>query len=102
MIALCGEFEEESCVALAQTIERLVAEAGQSRAAGNEAWWKLHEAAMLALGSAQEVIENQITARKVGALYYTLIYNFSLVAKINCFLQLYNFKMDFVKIGKYI
>jgi len=66
LIALCGEFEEESCVALAQTIERLVAEAGQNRAAGNEAWWKLHEAAMLALGSAQEVIENQITARKVN------------------------------------
>ena len=64
-MALCVEFEEESCVSLAQTIERLVAEAGHSRAAGNEAWWKLHEATMMALGSAQELIENQINARKV-------------------------------------
>ena len=65
MIALCGEFEEECCVSLAQTIERHVTEAAQRRAAGAEEWWKIHEAVMLALGSAQELIEAQISARKV-------------------------------------
>ena len=65
-MALCSEFEEESCVSLAQTIERHVTEAAAARAAGNEDWWKLHEAVMLALGSAQDVIEEQISARKVN------------------------------------
>ena len=32
---------------------------------GNQNWWKSHEAAMLALGSVQEVIERQIQAGKV-------------------------------------
>ena len=35
------------------------------RAQGGEEWWKLHEAAMLALGSAQEIIETQIKAGNV-------------------------------------
>ena len=35
------------------------------RAQGGEEWWKLHEAAMLALGSAQEIIESQIKAGNV-------------------------------------
>ncbi len=60
LMALCEEFEEECCVSLAQTIERHVREAGEGRAAGNQAWWKIHEATMLALGSAQQVIEQQI------------------------------------------
>jgi len=66
LIALCGEFEEESCVSLAQTIERHLTESAASREAGNESWWKIHEAVMLALGSAQDVIESQIHARKVN------------------------------------
>lgn len=66
LIALCAEFEEESCISLAQTIERHVTEAGERRASGVEEWWKLHEAVMLALGSVQEVIETQICARKVN------------------------------------
>ena len=32
---------------------------------GNQDWWKAHEAAMLALGSVQEIIERQIQAGKV-------------------------------------
>jgi hypothetical protein len=40
-MALCEEFEEECCVSLAQTIERRVREAGEGRAAGNQAWWKI-------------------------------------------------------------
>ena len=35
------------------------------RSSGRDEWWKLHEAAMLALGSSQEVIENQIKAGNV-------------------------------------
>lgn len=66
LMALCEEFEEECCVSLAQTIERHLREAGEARAGGSPAWWKIHEATMLALGSAQEVIEQQIQARNVN------------------------------------
>lgn len=65
LMALCEEFEEDVCVALAQTIERHVAEAQQSKAGGNDQWWKQHEAAMLSLGSAQEVIERQVKSGTV-------------------------------------
>ena len=58
--ALCEEFEEESCVALANTITRHLGEAEQAKAAGNPSWWKIHEACMMSLGSAQEVIIKQI------------------------------------------
>ena len=61
LMALSEEFEQESCTSLAQAIERHMREAAVSRAQGNEAWWKVHEAAMLALGSAQEIIESRIT-----------------------------------------
>ena len=64
MLALCDEFEEECCVSLAQTIERHLREAGEARVSGSQTWWKIHEATMLALGSAQEVIEQQIQVTK--------------------------------------
>ena len=35
-------------------------EADQAKSAGNENWWKAHEATMLALGSVHGVIERQI------------------------------------------
>ena len=35
-------------------------EAVTARSLGREEWWKVHEAVVLALGSAQEVIESQI------------------------------------------
>jgi hypothetical protein len=63
LIALCEEFEKECCVGLAHTIERHLREAGEARAAASPAWWKIHEATMLALGSAQEVIERQIQVK---------------------------------------
>ena len=53
LLALCEEFELECCASLAQAITRHVTEAKAVRAQGGEEWWKLHEAAMLALGSAQ-------------------------------------------------
>ena len=65
LLALCEEFELECCASLAQAITRHVTEAKSVRAAGREEWWKLHEAAMLALGSAQDVIETQIKSGNV-------------------------------------
>jgi len=60
LMALCEEFELECCASLAQAVTRHVTEAAASRAQGKEEWWKVHEATMLALGSAQDVIETQI------------------------------------------
>ena len=69
LTALCEEFEEECCVALAQTIQRHLNESNEMLASGNngskEASWKRREAAMLALGTAQEVIERQVAAGNV-------------------------------------
>ena len=64
-LALCEEFELECCANLAQAITRHVNDAKAIRERGGEEWWKLHEAAMLALGSAQEVIETQVKAGNV-------------------------------------
>ena len=60
------EFEEEFSVSLAQTIERHLAEAEQSKSSGNPNWWKIHEACMLALGSAQDVLVRNMEAGKVN------------------------------------
>ena len=64
-LALCEEFELECCANLAQAITRHVNDAKAIRERGGEEWWKLHEAAMLALGSGQEVIETQVKAGHV-------------------------------------
>ena len=69
LTALCEEFEEECCVALAQTIQRHLNESNELAASGSgankEASWKRREAAMLALGTAQEVIERQVAVGNV-------------------------------------
>lgn len=65
LMALCEEFEEACSASLAQTIQRHLTEAEQAKQCGNGNWWKKHEAAMLALGSCQEVIVRQIQAEKV-------------------------------------
>ena len=69
LTALCEEFEEECCVSLAQTIQRHLNESSELAASGTivgaETSWKRREAAMLALGTAQEVIESQITSGNV-------------------------------------
>ena len=46
-------------------ISKMAGESEQRRRNSQEEWWKIHEASMLALGSAQEVIESQIKAGKV-------------------------------------
>lgn len=66
LVALCEEFDVECCASLAQAIERHVSEAANARSQGRDEWWKVHEAAMLALGSAQEVIESQIKQGRVN------------------------------------
>ena len=65
LLALCEEFEVECCASLAQAVTRHVTQAEVARREGREEWWKIHEAAMLALGSAQEVIETQINSGNV-------------------------------------
>ena len=63
---MCEEFELECCASLAQAITRHVNDAKAVRASGGETeWWKLHEAAMLSLGSAQDVIEAQVKTGNV-------------------------------------
>ena len=69
LTALCEEFEEECCVSLAQTIQRHLTESNELASSASpttkETAWKRREAAMLALGTAQEVIERQINAGNV-------------------------------------
>ena len=61
------EFEEECCVSLAQTIQRHVKESTELAASPSthETAWKRREAAMLALGTAEEVIERQVSIGNV-------------------------------------
>ena len=56
LLFLCDCRQVECCASLAAAVTRHLTEAGQARVAGREEWWKMHEAAMLALGSAQEVV----------------------------------------------
>ena len=69
LTALCEEFEEECCVSLAQTIQRHLNESNELASSNSvsikETSWKRREAAMLALGTAQEVIERQVAAGNV-------------------------------------
>ena len=63
--ALCEEFEEACSASLAQSIQRHIAESDEGCLAGNENWWKVHEATMLALGSVHSLLENQIESGNV-------------------------------------
>ena len=50
---------------MAQSIQRHIAESDEGCLAGNENWWKVHEATMLALGSVHSLLENQIESGNV-------------------------------------
>ncbi|XP_067100238.1 importin-9 [Osmerus mordax] len=64
LLAVATEFQNESAAALAAAATRHLQEAEQARSTGNEHWWKVHEACMLALGSVKTVItENVKTGR---------------------------------------
>ncbi|CAL1608809.1 unnamed protein product [Knipowitschia caucasica] len=64
LLAVAAEFQNESAVALAAAATRHLQEAEQAKNGGNEHWWKIHEACMLALGSVKTIItENVKTGR---------------------------------------
>ena len=87
LTALCEEFEEECCVSLAQTIQRHLNESNELAAstsiATKETSWKRREAAMLALGTAQEVIERQVGAGNVEFDIKGFLENVVLVDLVN-------------------
>ncbi|KAI5093529.1 importin-9, partial [Silurus meridionalis] len=56
LLVVAAEFQNESAAALAAAATRHLQEAEQAKNAGNEHWWKIHEACMLALGSVKTII----------------------------------------------
>jgi len=66
LVTLFYEFQDDSCASLAQITQRHLTEAAQAREAGNEEWWKIHEAVMLALGSVRDSMREAIDKGKVN------------------------------------
>lgn len=62
---LCSEFEDDSCSALCQAVTRHVQEAETAQDSNNGNWWKIHEACMLALGSAKSVVVRKLEGGEV-------------------------------------
>ncbi|XP_068171167.1 importin-9 isoform X3 [Antennarius striatus] len=60
LLAVAAEFQNESAAALAAAATRHLQEAEQSKNSGNEHWWKIHEACMLALGSVKTIITENV------------------------------------------
>ncbi|XP_072308720.1 importin-9 isoform X2 [Eucyclogobius newberryi] len=60
LLAVAAEFQNESAVALAAAATRHLQEAEQAKNSGNEHWWKIHEAFMLALGSVKTIITENV------------------------------------------
>lgn len=60
LLAVAAEFQNESAVALAAAATRHLQEAEQAKNCGNEHWWKIHEACMLALGSVKTIITENV------------------------------------------
>lgn len=60
LLAVAAEFQNESAAALAAAATRHLQEAEQARNGGNEHWWKIHEACMLALGSVKAIITENV------------------------------------------
>ncbi|XP_012732067.2 importin-9 [Fundulus heteroclitus] len=60
LLAVAAEFQNESAAALAAAATRHLHEAEQARNSGNEHWWKIHEACMLALGSVKTIITENV------------------------------------------
>ncbi|KAG7472163.1 hypothetical protein MATL_G00105990 [Megalops atlanticus] len=69
LLAMAAEFQNESAVALAAAATRHLQEAEQARSSGNQHWWKIHEACMLALGSVKSIITENV---KSGALQFDM------------------------------
>uniref|UniRef100_A0A8C6PT57 Importin 9 n=2 Tax=Nothobranchius furzeri TaxID=105023 RepID=A0A8C6PT57_NOTFU len=60
LLAVAAEFQNESAAALAAAATRHLQEAEQAKSSGNEHWWKIHEACMLALGSVKTIITENV------------------------------------------
>ncbi|KAF7666677.1 hypothetical protein LDENG_00096850 [Lucifuga dentata] len=60
LLAVAAEFQNESAAALAAAATRHLQEAEQAKNSGNEHWWKIHEACMLALGSVKTIITENL------------------------------------------
>uniref|UniRef100_A0A8B9LB95 Importin 9 n=1 Tax=Astyanax mexicanus TaxID=7994 RepID=A0A8B9LB95_ASTMX len=60
LLVVAAEFQNESAAALAAAATRHLQEAEQAKNAGNEHWWKIHEACMLALGSVKTIITENV------------------------------------------
>uniref|UniRef100_A0A667YLG3 Importin 9 n=1 Tax=Myripristis murdjan TaxID=586833 RepID=A0A667YLG3_9TELE len=60
LLAVATEFQNESAAALAAAATRHLQEAEQAKNSGNEHWWKVHEACMLALGSVKTIITENV------------------------------------------
>ncbi|XP_041836787.1 importin-9 [Melanotaenia boesemani] len=60
LLAVAAEFQNESAAALAAAATRHLQEAEQDKNSGNEHWWKIHEASMLALGSVKTIITENV------------------------------------------
>ncbi|XP_006628350.1 importin-9 [Lepisosteus oculatus] len=65
LLAVATEFQNESAAALAAAATRHLQEAEQAKNSGNQHWWKIHEACMLALGSVKSIITENVKNGRV-------------------------------------
>ncbi|TWW61877.1 Importin-9 [Takifugu flavidus] len=65
LLAVAAEFQNESAAALAAAATRHLQEAEQAKNSGDEHWWKIHEACMLALGSVKTIITENVKNRRI-------------------------------------
>ncbi|KAM9524423.1 importin-9-like isoform 3-T4 [Salvelinus alpinus] len=65
LLAVATEFQNESAAALAAAATRHLQEAEQAKNSGNEHWWKVHEACLLALGSVKTIITENVKSGRV-------------------------------------
>uniref|UniRef100_A0A665SVP3 Importin N-terminal domain-containing protein n=1 Tax=Echeneis naucrates TaxID=173247 RepID=A0A665SVP3_ECHNA len=78
LLAVAAEFQNESAAALAAAATRHLQEAEQAKNSGNEHWWKIHEACMLALGSVKTIITENVKNGRIqfdmhGFLYLSFL-----------------------------
>ncbi|CAH1784945.1 unnamed protein product [Owenia fusiformis] len=65
LLSLASEFSKEGGPAICQAITRHIHEAESAKNSGNANWWKIHEAAMLTMGSVKTMVAEQIHAGTV-------------------------------------
>ncbi|CAF96488.1 unnamed protein product, partial [Tetraodon nigroviridis] len=65
LLAVAAEFQNESAAALAAAATRHLQEAEQAKNSGDEHWWKIHEACMLALGSVKTIITENVKNHRI-------------------------------------